>query len=144
MGSVHLNNTSRRGRKWNTGFASAIHSECSECSIRSEVDGAIKGMTIHGDVWPTIQNYWTFGKKHFDIVQRLLRETNWNGIFHHESIFQFFFPFSLFFGPWLLGFSKNSVYQPFGNRQECCFTEGRHYCFQVVAFTPCIVLTRGE
>lgn len=41
-------------------------------------------------------------------------------------------------------FSKNSVYQPFGNRNECCFTEGRRHCFQLVVFTLCTVLTGGE
>lgn len=90
MGSVHLNNTSRRGRKWNTNVASAIHSQCRECRIRSKVDDTIKEMTIHGDVWSTIQNYWMFGKKPFDVAHRLLRETNGSGIFHHEIVFQIF------------------------------------------------------
>lgn len=106
MGSVHLNNTSRRGRKWNTNVASAIHSQCRECRIGSKVDGTIKEMTIHGDVWSTIQTYWMFGKKPFDVVQRLLRETNGSGIFHHEIVFKIFFSFSLFFAVWLLGFLR--------------------------------------
>lgn len=41
-------------------------------------------------------------------------------------------------------FSKNSVYQLFGNRKECFFTEGTQPCFQGAVFTLCTVLTRGE